>query len=117
MAGARNEDNKDTTFWQASAQMSTLIQSQNELLKNMMVKNTVEDTADYYDELKDLEDNLEQQQKKLEIMEVITSRMDDDGYSNTEIDNEFIELAKNIVSTDKKYVEEQLSTVRNLWDE
>lgn len=104
-------------FWHESAQMSKLIQSHNELIKNTVVKNTAEDTADYYDNLKDLEENLEQQHKKLEIMGLIVSNMDSVGYSNSEIDIEFIVLAKNIVSTDKEYVKEQLNTVRTLQSE
>ncbi|MCK5660465.1 MAG: hypothetical protein KAH86_03830, partial [Methanosarcinales archaeon] len=83
---------------------------------NMLVKNAEEDTADYYDDLKDLEENLEQQEKLFLVMESIISSMQNIS-SNSVIDNEFIELAKNIVSTDKEYVKEQLITVRKLQNE
>ena len=115
MAAAKNEDNTRIQFWQASAQMSKLILSQNELIKNTVVKNKADDTTNYYNNLEDLENNLEQQQIMFELMDVINSNMGD--HSNNEIDNEFIELAKSIVSTDKEYVNEQLNTVRTLQSE
>ena len=49
-------------------------------------------------------------------MESIISSMQNISSSSV-IDNEFIELAKNIVSTDKEYVKERLITVRKLQNE
>ena len=108
--GRRNENNDDITFWMASKQMSELIQSQNELIEI-----TLKDDVNYYNNLKELEENLENQKKQVELMQAIVRTMPD--YSTSEIDSEFIVLADGIVSNDMEYVINQIEIVKKIQNE